>query len=118
MTYIFEICISYRIFCIKAFFDSIIIFHVMGLFVCWTYALKVHRRLPLIISLTNSNQMITIFHLPFYRDSETFLTRFSQPTCFTSWLHLGSKFSVSTACLWYNSDIFNIFYFFHFPNDL
>ena len=76
MTYIFEISISYRIFCIKAFFDSIIIFYVMGQFVYTTYVFEVYRRLPQKNSLTNSIQMITISYIPFYRDSETFASRF------------------------------------------
>ena len=50
MTYIFEIYNSYCIRCILAFFDSIISFYVMGLFVYSTYVFNDHRRLPLKIS--------------------------------------------------------------------
>ena len=101
-------------------FDSIIIFYVMGLFVCSNYVFDAYGRLPWKISLKNSNQMITIFHLPFYRDSETFAPRFWQPICFTGWLYLGSNFSVFPVQPLISLVFLNIFYFifFHFSNDL
>ena len=60
--------------------------------------------------------MITIFHIPFSRDSKTFASRFLQTMCFTGWLHMSSyisTFSVSTSYIF-----LNIFQFFHFSNDL
>ena len=90
----------------------------MGLFVCSNYVFDAYGRLPWKISLKNSNQMITIFHLPFYRDSETFAPRFWQPICFTGWLYLGSNFSVFPVQPLISLVFSSIFYFFHFWNDL
>ena len=76
MTYIFEIPILRRINSILVFKNSIIRFYVMGQFVYSTYVFEVYRRLPQKNSLTNSIQMITDSHIPFYRGSEKFASRF------------------------------------------
>ena len=114
MTYIFEIYISYCIRCILAFFDSIISFYVMGLFVYSTYVFSAHRRLPLKISFTNSIKVIKIFHKPFYCDSKTFTSRFWLTMCFTGWLHLSSNISVFSVQPLIFLTFFNIFYVFIF----
>ena len=54
--------------------------------------------------------MITISHLPCYRDSETFASRFWRPMCFTGWLHLGSSFSVFEVQPLISLVFLNIFY--------
>ena len=117
MTYIFEICVSYRIRSILAFFDSIIIFYVMGLFVHSTYVFEVYRRLPQKNSLTNSIQMIRNSNLSFYRDSETFASRFWRPICFIGWLQLGSNLSVFQVQSLISLVFLNTFNFLHFSND-
>ena len=118
MTYIFEIYISYCIRCILAFFDSIISFYVMGLFVYSTYVFSAHRRLPLKISFTNSIKVIKIFHKPFYCDSKTFASRFWLTMCFTGWLHLGSNISAFSGPTAYISGIFKYILCFHSSNVL
>ena len=62
--------------------------------------------------------MIQIFHQPFYHDSGTFASSFWQTICFTDWLQLNSNISVFPGQPLISLVFLNIFYFFHFSNDL
>ena len=70
------------------------------------------------ISRKNSILMITIFRIPFNRDSKTFASRFWRTMCFTGWLHLSSNISVFFGSTAYISDIFQYILCFHFSNVL
>ena len=61
--------------------------------------------------------MIRNSHLPFYRDSETFASRFWRPICFTGWLQLGSNLSVFQVQSLISLVFLNTFNFLHFSND-